>query len=103
MGITRIWAIVFAALSSTSASAAEPVSFSTHIEPLLKKNCLGCHQPAVKQSELDLTSYAAFQTGGLKGPGFTAGKPEESLVVRYLTGEAKPAMPFGGKPLAAGS
>ena len=74
-------------------AADAPVSYTKDIEPVLKKNCLGCHMPANKQSGLLLTSYAEFQTGGTKGPGFTN-------VVGYITGERQPRMPFGGKPIA---
>ena len=79
---------------SFSLNAAEtPVSYTKDIEPVLKKNCLGCHMPSNKQSGLLLTSYPEFQKGGNKGPGFTN-------VVGYLTGERQPRMPFGGKPIA---
>src|SRR5262245_18734146 len=81
--------------------AAEP-SYYREIQPILQKNCVGCHQPAMKSSDLDLTSYAGFRTGGARGPAFSAGAPADSRVVRYLTGEMKPLMPLGGTPLAKG-
>ena len=79
---------------SFALNAAEtPVSYTKDIEPVLKKNCLGCHMPSNKQSGLLLTSYPEFQKGGNKGPGF-------ANVAGYLTGERQPRMPFGGKPIA---
>ena len=72
--------------------AETPVSFQKDIEPVLKKQCLGCHMPQNKQGGLLLSSYADFQKGGGKGPGFTT-------VVGYISGERQPRMPFGGKPL----
>ena len=71
--------------------AAEP-SFYRDVQPILRKNCVGCHQPAAKTSGLDLTSYESFRTGGKKGPGF-------ELAVKYMTGEMKPPMPLGGPPM----
>ena len=79
--------------------ADEPVSFEKQIKPLLTRNCAGCHQPASKQAGLSLATFAEFEKGGNKGPAFIAGNPEKSLVIGYLTGETKPQMPFGGKPL----
>jgi WD40 repeat protein len=80
---------------------AEPVSFSKHIKPILARNCVGCHQPTAMQSGLLLTTFDGLRKGGQKGPGFVAGKPDESALVGYLVGDRKPQMPFGGKPLPA--
>jgi WD40 repeat protein len=99
MGMTFLrFSAVF--LSAAGLGAGQgPVSYSRDIVPVLRRQCVGCHQPQSAQAGLLLTSHAAFLKGGNKGPGFVAGKPEESLVVKYLTGEAAPRMPFGGKPL----
>ncbi len=78
---------------------AEPVSFSKEIRPILARNCQGCHQPASRQSGLSLVGFSDFEKGGNKGPSFIAGNPEKSVIISYLTGEIKPQMPFGGKPL----
>lgn len=82
-----------------SLAAAEP-SYYREIQPILQKNCTGCHQPAKKSSELDLTTFDGFRAGGKRGPAFTPGDAGGSVVVRYLTGELKPAMPLGGSPLS---
>ncbi|HTS61395.1 MAG TPA: c-type cytochrome domain-containing protein [Verrucomicrobiae bacterium] len=79
--------------------AGEP-SYYREVQPVLQKNCIGCHQPAMKSSGLDLTTYDGFRAGGKRGPAFSAGAPGESLVVRFVTGEMKPSMPLGAPPLA---
>ncbi|MBI1897361.1 MAG: hypothetical protein HYS04_12680 [Acidobacteria bacterium] len=81
-------------------SADEPVSFHGQILPILMKQCSGCHQPASRQAGLLVTSYDELAKGGRKGAPFTAGKPDESLLLGYITGKLQPRMPFGGKPLA---
>jgi len=81
-------------------AAQEPVSYARQIQPLLRRHCIGCHQPQSKQADLLLTSHAEFQKGGRKGAGFLPGKPDESLVIQYVAGKIEPRMPFGGKPLA---
>lgn len=82
----------FAALA-LAALAADP-SFQKDVFPILQKNCAGCHQPAQKSSDLDVTSYAKLKAGGKRGPAFTA-NADESLIVQYMTGAMKPPMPLG--------
>lgn len=83
-----------------SSLAAAP-SFTRDIRPILQKQCQGCHQPAMKSSDLDVTSFAELRRGGKRGSAFVAGKPEESLVVRYVKGELQPRMPLGQPALPA--
>jgi len=73
-------------------SAAEP-SYFRDVRPLLQRSCQGCHQPNLKSSNLDLTTYQGLQAGGQRGP--AAG-----LLVQFLTGAMKPQMPLGMPPLA---
>jgi len=81
---------------------ADDRSYQRDVRPILDRNCTSCHQPASKQSELDLTTYAGFQSGGKRGPAFVAGSPDQSLVIQFITAAQKPSMPFGQPPLAAG-
>src|SRR6266851_4298510 len=76
-------------------------SYLRDVRPILDQNCTSCHQPASKQSDLDLTTYAGFQAGGKRGPAFVAGSPEQSLVIQFITAALAPSMPFGQPPLAA--
>lgn len=80
-------------------SLAAAPSFHKDIQPLLQKHCQGCHQPASKAADLDVTTYQALAKGGQRGPAFVAGAPEKSLTVRYLIGEAKPRMPLAAAAL----
>ncbi len=98
----RLSAHVAAAVAcfSTAAGAAPP-SFVRDIQPVLQKQCQGCHQPASKSSGLDLTTFAGFAKGGRRGASFQAGSPDSSLVVKYINGDLQPRMPIGGAPLNA--
>jgi WD40 repeat protein len=87
-------------LLSAALAAAAP-SFSRDIRPILQKRCQGCHQPASKASELDLTSFEGFQKGGKRGAAFLAGKPDESLALKYISGSIQPRMPLGEPELPA--
>jgi WD40 repeat protein len=75
-----------------------PVSFYRQVRPILQRHCTGCHQPAKAGGRLVLTSYSAAKSGGEQGVGFEAGKPDDSLLVEFISGE-KPAMPKNAAPL----
>jgi hypothetical protein len=75
-----------------------PVSFYRQVRPILQRNCTGCHQPAKAGGKLVLTSYSATKAGGEQGLGFEAGKPDESLLVEFISGD-KPSMPKNAPPL----
>src|SRR6185369_10226837 len=74
-------------------SAAEP-SYYREVRPVLQRNCQGCHQPNLKSSDLDLTSYQGLAAGGKHGAG-------PGVIAKYLSGEMKPQMPLGQPPLPA--
>lgn len=80
--------------------AADQVSFERHIMPLLEKRCNQCHHAEEARGGLDLTRSATILRGGDElGPAVITGKPNESPLVRVLTGQAEPAMPDGADPL----
>jgi mono/diheme cytochrome c family protein len=85
-------AAVFVFLNA-ALSAADP-SYFRDVRPLLQRQCQGCHQPNLKSSGLDLTSFEGLAAGGKRGPGI-------GLIVEYMTGEKKPQMPLGQPALAA--
>jgi WD40 repeat protein len=95
----KLWAFL-AMLWALPCAQAEPVSYARQIRPILNRQCIGCHQPASKQSDLELTTFDGLQKGGKKGAAFVPGKPDESVLIGYLTGKSTPQMPFGGRPLA---
>ena len=80
---------------------AQDPSYVRDVRPILDKNCTSCHQPASKQSDLDLTTFARFEAGGKRGPAFVAGSPEQSLVMQFITAALQPSMPLGQPTLAA--
>jgi hypothetical protein len=86
---------------SQTANEKTPVSFYKEIKPILRKRCQGCHQPATQGGKLILTSYEAFRAGGGNGASFKPGHPEDSVIMRYITGNP-PSMPKNQKPLDPG-
>jgi hypothetical protein len=67
---------------------------------ILEENCLKCHNSSVKMSGLSLASAADARKGGLHGPAIVPGKPDESILLRMISGD-KPKMPMQGTPLSA--
>src|SRR5438067_465621 len=74
---------------------AAPVSFAKQIQPLLRSNCVGCHNARQGQAGLALDSFARAMKGTAKGPIVIAGKSAESELVAVISGP-KPKMPPGG-------
>ena len=77
-----------ALFSIASLAAAADVSYFRDIQPVIQRECQGCHQPNMKSSGLDLTSLEGLKNGGKRGPG-------PSTMLGYLTGASKPQMPLG--------
>ncbi len=85
--------VPLALVAAITLCAAEPGYFRD-IRPVLQRQCQGCHQPNMKSSGLDLTTYEGLKAGGKHGPAL-------AVIVKYLTGEMKPQMPLGQPPLPA--
>lgn len=95
--------LLFGAVDVGSAADDQPtvekVSYYRHVRPILQRHCSGCHQPAKQGGNLQLISFELFQKGGENGVGFVPGKPDESVIVKYISGE-KPEMPLNADPLS---
>jgi len=87
------------AADPASKKASAVVSYFRDLRPILQRQCQGCHQPATKQGELDLTRYDAFKAGGKRGAPFQSGAADKSLIVSMLKGDLAPRMPFMQPPL----
>src|SRR5690242_11182373 len=85
------------AVLPTSTPAQTPVSYYNQIRPILKNRCQGCHQPATQGGKLVVTNYAAFKAGGASGVSFVPGRPQESILLKFITGNPPP-MPKNQKP-----
>src|SRR5580698_9922636 len=68
--------------------------FKSEIQPVLEKNCAGCHGTQQKMAGLDLSSFATMMQGSSSGPVIAPGKPERSLLWKMIENNQ---MPQGGK------
>ena len=62
--------------------------FEKQVRPLFVKHCIGCHGAEKQQAGLRLDSKAGWKTGGENGSAIVPGKPEKSLVIKAIRGDA---------------
>ena len=60
----------------------EPVDFAREIHPVLKRNCLACHNTTKAKADLNLESPELMKKGGENGPAIVPGKSAESLLLK---------------------
>ncbi|GAA5509534.1 WD40 repeat domain-containing protein [Novipirellula caenicola] len=93
-------------LTIASLQRTTPVDFASEIAPILKRNCVACHQKADDEGGLVLESHASLMKGGDSGPAVVAEDAKSSLLLLRATGEEDPLMPpadndVGASPLTA--
>src|SRR5262245_39237478 len=97
--ISGVYPAVFSEEPSTEA---KPVSYFKDVLPILRqKNCTGCHQPAKRGGEYDMTNFAALLKGGESGEAaIVSGKPDKSYLIGQITPSGgKADMPKDASPL----
>ena len=69
-----------------------PVTYESHVRPILKKHCFHCHgEDEEPQGNLDLRLFRLLSQGGDSGPVVVPGQPSESsLFSRLRDGEMPP-------------
>jgi hypothetical protein len=67
---------------------------------VLEHRCLSCHAGSKPKGKLALDSLEGMKRGGESGPAVVSGKPLESILLDYITGDA-PEMPKNASPLSA--
>jgi hypothetical protein len=71
------------------------VDFKEDVQPILQTHCTSCHSRRRARSGLNLTSADTIAAGGvISGPVVIPGKSAESPLIQFLTGQAKPRMPY---------
>lgn len=62
-----------------------PISYNDHIQPILRKHCVGCHGNDKQKAGLNLQTYAASLKGGSGGEVVVAGRSSQSLLFQAIT------------------
>lgn len=89
------------ALPPLDPATAAQVSYRQDVWPIVKRHCWSCHSGDEAGGKLSMDSAAALVAGGESGAAVVPGAPDESLLVRMLSGAAQPAMPRDEPPLPA--
>ena len=80
--------------------AAEPDrQFREQVAPILERRCVPCHGSDAPKGGLSLATARGLLRGGESGAVVVPGKPEESLLIDMVSGDA-PEMPQKDKPLS---
>lgn len=85
-----------------AAAALSAQSLEKDVQPIFRELCYGCHAATVKMGSLDVQTHEGLMRGGNQGTIIVPGKAEESRLYLILSGKLQPAMPMGGRKLAAG-
>ncbi len=85
--------IVLVILSPSRGEEQAVPDYQKTIQPILVRHCTGCHNDQEIEGELSLDSYVSLQKGGSEGPIIVAGEPQESRLIKLLTGIEEPVMP----------
>ena len=99
-------ALVACSLTLSAAEPAAPpagkVSYYKDVRPIFQQNCQGCHQPAKRGGDYEMTTFAGLMKAGESdNPSVVPGKPEKSYLVEEITAhDGQAEMPKGKPPLA---
>ena len=78
----------------------KPISYYRSVRQILQRQCSGCHFPGKLEGKLSVLGIAELLKGGEAGAAVIPAKPDESILVQYISGE-DPKMPLSGDPLSA--
>lgn len=79
-----------------------PVDFENEILPLLRRNCIACHNATEAEGDLVLESPQTILQGGFEGPGVVPGNAGESLLFQLAAHRRESFMPPEDNTAGAG-
>src|SRR6185503_12796174 len=88
-------------ISIAEAKRTDTVDFEREILPVLKNNCLACHNQTKAKADLILETPQTILKGGESGPAVVPGKSADSLILKAASHQEKPTMPPRENKVAA--
>lgn len=79
-----LFSLIALTASFGSTEDEKPVSYYNEVRPILVKNCMGCHQPALAKSGYILIDFKDMLESGDTGSAIVVGKPDESNLYTWL-------------------
>ena len=92
-GLPLLAAEASVGLEVAELSREKPVDFTREILPILRKNCLACHNNRDAEGELNLESPATIAKGGESGVAVVSGNAGKSRLMAHVRQIEKPFMP----------
>jgi len=83
--------VLFSARHLTAAE--QPIDYLREVKPILTQRCLPCHGAIKQNAKLRLDTVTSMLRGGKSGAVVVPGKPDDSLLVGAITGDAGFRMP----------
>lgn len=94
-------AVQAAPLPVTALKRDKPVDFPSEVYPVLKANCIACHNKTTTKGGLNMETPELMKTGGDSGPAIEAGKGADSLLLQSAAHETDSEMPPKGNKVGA--
>jgi hypothetical protein len=69
--------------------------FDKRVAPILIRRCLGCHNNELKDGDISFNDRDSLLKGGKRGPAVVPGKPDSSMLIQAIRGDADIKMPPG--------
>jgi Planctomycete cytochrome C len=97
--------VLMALLTSGCIKEERQVSFRYDVQPILRSNCIECHNApdgaGYLKTGLSMASYVELMKGTIYGPVIVPGNSRHSIFNMLVEGRADPSMrmPHGRKPL----
>src|ERR1041385_8694113 len=79
----------------------KPVDFAQDILPMLRSNCLACHNQTRAKADLILETPQTILKGREKGPVVIPGRGEASVMLKVAAHQVTPSMPPRDNKVAA--
>ena len=82
-------------------ASADDIDFYRDLYPVLKSNCIACHNKTTTKAALNMESPDAMRKGGESGAGVVPGKGAESLIFQAAAHVGEVEMPPKGNKTGA--
>jgi hypothetical protein len=89
------------AAAGAEAKKAAKVTFDEHVLPILRDQCVACHNPDKTRGGLVVGTYTAIMAGGSSGEVVKPGDPDGSRLFLLAAHKQEPHMPPKSPPMAA--
>ena len=98
-------ALAFALLLNPAPAYAQakPVSFIHDVAPIIKENCMACHDSKKRSGKYDMSTFEKLMAGGGAGSPVAAGKPDDSDLHDLMVTKEERRMPPRDKGEAVAS